>query len=108
MLGMKPIWVKSRWSAEELNGQAVRFSLVFLTQREPGLREKHSGRGKFCTRAKPDDSSLLCLEIATDGPKPEASGSATQSRTTLTQEQADAIVRNPEGDDCAFSLEVTL
>ena len=86
----------------------MRFSLVFLAQREPGLREKHSGKGKFCTRSKPDDSSLLCIEITTDEPKPEPSESAIQSRTPLTQEQADAIVRNPEGDDCAFSLEVTL
>jgi len=91
----EPIWVKSKWKAEELDKQRVEFELLL----ENG--ESASGIGQFDVTARPQIDELLWIQIVA-GEQLAGASKARQTVFQISQMSADNIELHPNQDIARF------
>lgn len=89
----KTIWVKSKWSMEDLDDQKVVFRLT-----APRLEVK--GVGKFLVRRNPRGELAINICVITEATPHQI----TEVRYYIGQAAADKIERHPEPSVAAFRL----
>ncbi len=88
-----PVWVKSKWQVQELDGQLVEFDLN-------SPQRRLSGVGKLAVRENRDGE--MAIDIFID--EPQRDGSITCTRIWLAQNAVDKIELNPNPKPAKFRL----
>jgi uncharacterized protein (DUF1778 family) len=89
----KTIWVKSKWSMEELDNQNVEFRLT-------APRLQVTGLGKFLVRRNPRGELAINICAITEATRHQI----TEARYYIGQAAADKIERHPNANVAAFRL----
>jgi hypothetical protein len=101
MEATKHIWVKSKWSAKELDGKTVEFRIWLKPEKEGQRPTPVAGNGKF--RALGNPKGLTRIEITVN-----QQGSTYYERVEIVffcpQQSADLITKQPPGSTFEFSL----
>ena len=94
----EPIWVKSRWTAEELHGHTIEFQLI-LKQGEIG-----AGTGKLLAQSRKLVDDLIAVRILVD----EAKGAWRRHQLIIPLPQAcvDRIEIHPKEHIARFRVAV--
>ena len=88
-----PIWTKSKWSQEELEGQLIEFDLN-------SPQRRISGVGKLAVRKNPFGE--IAVDIFVDEPQPD--GSMTCTRIWLGTDAVEKIELNPKPNPAKFRI----
>ena len=94
-----PIWVKTDWKAEALDGQFIEFS---LRANEPSGIRVLEGTGQM--RVRENARGEIAIDIFVD--QLETPYKAVQTRIWLSQEAVNRIKLNPKPESAKFLLRV--
>jgi hypothetical protein len=94
----RPVWLKSKWTVEDLNGKLVEYKLI--SPLPDGRVIVRDGLGEF--RVRENSRNEISVDIF--GPIVEENGHWTQNRYWLAKGTADKIEFHPNQEKAQFRL----